>query len=51
MRKFHIKSDKGYWLQNAFGYTQKENEAGIFTFEDMQRLNLNLDECTLYAAG
>lgn len=46
---YYIKSEKGFWLQNAYGYTQNRNEAGIFTLADME--GLNLDGCTLYLAN
>lgn len=46
---YYIKSKKGYWLQNACGYTDNKAKAGAFTFGDMDRLCLNLDGCTLEA--
>lgn len=45
---YYIQSEKGFWLQNAYGYTQNKNEAGIFTLADMERFNL--DGATLFAA-
>lgn len=44
---YYIKSEKGYWLHNGYGYTDKKDKAGLFTFDDMSRLCLNLDGCTL----
>lgn len=40
-----IKSDKGYWLPDGFGYTSNKAEAGRFSVADMA--SLNLDGCTL----
>lgn len=44
---YYIKSEKGYWKPQGYGYTDCKNKAGLFTFEDMERLGLNLDGCTL----
>lgn len=44
---YYIKSEKGYWLPNAYGYTDSKDKAGLFSFDDMSRLRLNLDGCTL----
>lgn len=46
---YYIKSEKGYWLHNARGYTNDKAKAGTFTFSDMDRMRLNLDGCTLEA--
>lgn len=46
---YYIKSEKGYWLKNALGYTQSKQEAGFFSLDDMR--DLNLDECTLEKAS
>lgn len=46
---YYIKSEKGYWLPNAYGYTQCQTKAGLFSFADMERLSLNLDGCMLEA--
>lgn len=46
---FYIKSDKGYWLPGAYGYTQDKQKAGVFSLADMERLAL--DGCTLEAAN
>lgn len=47
---YYIKSEKGYWLENGFGYTKNKKEAAVFTLIQMEALRLNLDGCTLYAA-
>lgn len=46
---YYLKSEKGFWLPNAFGYTCDKKEAGIFSLEQMK--NLNLDGVTLIAAN
>ena len=46
MYKYKIKSAKGWWKANGLGYTQNEQEAGIFTGEELA--NHHLDGCTLY---
>lgn len=45
---YYIKSDKGYWLPGAYGYTQDKSKAGVFSLSDMERLAL--DGCTLELA-
>lgn len=45
---YYIKSDKGYWLPGAYGYTQSKKEAGIFSLVDMEKLAL--DGCMLEVA-
>ena len=44
---YYIKSEKGYWMTNGYGYTQCRTKAGLFSLADMERLSLNLDGCTL----
>lgn len=44
-RQYHIVGEKGYWLQDCYGYTKKRSEAGVFSLSDMERYNL--DGCTL----
>lgn len=44
---YYIKSEKGYWMPNACGYTKCQTKAGLFSLADMERLSLNLDGCTL----
>ena len=46
MYKYKIKSAKGWWKAKGLGYTQNEQEAGIFTVDELP--NHNLDLCTLY---
>lgn len=45
---YYIKSDKGYWLPNAYGYTRSKAEAGTFSLADMEKLAL--DGCELEVA-
>ena len=47
-RTYYLKSHKGYWKPNGWGYTQDKSEAGIFTCETMKRHNL--DGVTLISA-
>ena len=43
---YKVRSAKGWWKENAMGYTQDENEAGIFAADALVWHNLDL--CTLY---
>ena len=45
---YHIKSDKGYWMADAYGYTNDKSKAGLFSLADMA--NLFIDGCTLELA-
>lgn len=46
--RYHIKSERGYWLPGGHGYTQDRAQAGVFTLADMEAFNL--DGCTLERA-
>lgn len=48
MRMYYIKTGPKYWKPRGYGYTDRREEAGIFTIRDME--HLNLDGCTLERA-
>lgn len=43
---YYIQSEKGYWRPHGAGYTDDLAEAGRFSLDDMQAINL--DQCTLH---
>lgn len=45
---YYLKSKKGWYLPKAYGYTQKKEQAGVFTEDDLK--GLNLDGVTLHSA-
>jgi hypothetical protein len=47
--RYHIKSERGYWLPGGYGYTQDHAEAGVFSLADMEAFNL--DGCSLERAA
>lgn len=50
MSMYYIKTGPRYWKPNGYGYTERREEAGVFTLKDMEELELNLDGCTLERA-
>lgn len=46
--KYRIKSEKGFWLPRAAGYTKSEAEAGQWTLAELASAGWNLDGCTLW---
>ena len=45
---YYIKTGPKYWKPKGYGYTDRREEAGIFTIREME--HLNLDGCTLERA-
>lgn len=48
MNMYYIKTGVNYWKPKGCGYTKNRKEAGVFTMNDMQKLNL--DGCSLERA-
>ena len=47
-RKYYIKSNDKYWQNGGYGYTDQQDEAGVFCLSEMTKFNL--DGCMLIAA-
>ena len=45
---YYIKTGPKYWKPKGYGYTERREEAGVFTLKDMEAFNL--DGCTLERA-
>lgn len=45
---YYIKTGPKYWKPRGYGYTERREEAGVFTLKDMEAFNL--DGCTLERA-
>lgn len=45
---YYIKTGSRYWKPKGYGYTERREEAGVFTLKEMEAFNL--DGCILERA-